>query len=199
MKFKSQLFGCVLCLCCVISFLLTAAVPVRSQGQTSASLIKLKASNRAVQVFEDGSVIETEDDAKTERRLSESRMRRLREAIARIPCQKQWQQLSQPLPDLSRVQIVTVPSGTYDEDCIGMWLSYGLGLQEIQVTLKYPERQVGPFPVYIVCDGAKDKYKESAKRNYKRYLRPNWHRFLKDVVSIIGGKSILKGCKAWQF
>jgi hypothetical protein len=78
------------------------------------------------------------------------------------------------------------------------YLSYGLGLQEIQVTVKYPERQVGPLPLYVVCDGSKDKYKESARRNYKSYLRPNWQRFLSDVASAIGGKSLLKGCNSWQ-
>jgi hypothetical protein len=198
MKFTRQIFSSLLYLGLVVSLFIVAAIPVRSQSQTPSQLLKLRTSVRELQVFEDGTVVETRDGIKTTRRLSASRMRKLRQVMARVPCQKEWQQSSQPLPDLSRVQITAVQLGTYNEDCLGMWLSYGLGLQEIQVTMKYPDLSTGPFPVYILCDGAKKKYKEFAKRNYKSSLRPNWHRFLNDVVSVVGGKSILKGCNAWQ-
>lgn len=198
MKFTRQMFSSVSCLCAVIAFSLAAASPVLSQGQPPSSLLKLKTSVREIQIFENGTVIETRNGIKTERRLSEGRMRKLQKVIARAPCQKEWGQPPQPLPDLSRVQSMAVQPGTYNGDCVSMWLSYGLGLQEIQVTLKYPERQIGPFPVYVVCDGSKKKYKESARRNYQNFLKPNWRRFIDDVVSAIGSKSILKGCNSWQ-
>jgi hypothetical protein len=78
------------------------------------------------------------------------------------------------------------------------WLSYGGGLDEVQVTLHYPDRTLGPFPIYVVCDGANERYKKSAQRNYQRFLKRNWHSFLADISKAVGGKSLVKGCNCWQ-
>jgi hypothetical protein len=78
------------------------------------------------------------------------------------------------------------------------WLSFGGGLDEVKVTLHYLDRTLGPFPVYVVCDGANESYKKLARRNYQRFLKRNWHSFLADISKAVGGKSLVKGCNCWQ-
>ncbi len=112
-------------------------------------------------------VVSRYDGIKTERRLSASRMRNLRRIIARGPCQK---------------EIRGEPGSSY---CAGVWVGYLTpGWQEV-VLRHYPDRQSGPFPVYIPCD--------STKGNDPRD-NPIWQRFLSEVVGAIGDKSIIR-CK----
>ena len=79
-----------------------------------------------------------------------------------------------------------------------MWLGAGFGLNEIKVTIRSPDDRAGPFPVYVVCDGAKERYKKFARRHYQEYLKPNRLRFLADVSKAAGAKSIIKGLDGWR-
>jgi hypothetical protein len=83
-------------------------------------------------------------------------------------------------------------------DCLMEWLSAGIGLDEVQVTFYNADGKAGPFPVYIVCDHAKEEYKNSAKRIYQSSLKPVWQQFLAEISKTVGGKSILEGCDCWQ-
>lgn len=177
--------------CCVAAI----ATSLYAQSQHPRAILELKACGD-LQVFEDGTVLESRGGKKTERRLSESRMLRLRQVIAGAPWAREWKQAPAVLPDLNKLR-VTVRTNVHDDDCNLMWLSYGAGLVEVQVTLHYPERQTEVFPVYIVCERAKKIDKDQAKRYHQRSLKRNWQRFLKDVVSAADSKSILKNCKCW--
>lgn len=176
--------------CCIAAI----ATSLCAQSQHPRAILQLRACGD-LQVFEDGTVVESRNGKTTKRRLSESRMRSLRQVIAGAPCANEWKQPPPPPPDLNSKLRVTVNTNVYEDDCIMTWLGYGKGLVEVHVTLQYAEQQTGPFPVYIVCERAKQSDKDQAKRVYQRFLKRNWQRFLKDVVSATGSKGILKDCK----
>jgi hypothetical protein len=184
-----------LCLCTIFCFA-TNAAQAGAQNQQQPSLLQLKACNRELRVSEDGAMVESRRGKITERRLSESQMQKLRRLIARRPCIKEWRQPTSPPPTVAPALVQL--STNYDHGCIADWLSFGLGLDEIKVTMASPDGQVGPFPVYVVCDHANDRNKESAKRSYPRYLKPEWQRFISDVSKAVGSKNFLKGCYCWQ-
>jgi hypothetical protein len=172
------------------------ATSLCAQSLHPRAILELNACGN-LQVFEDGTVLESRDGKKTERRLSESRMRRLRQVIAGAPCPRNWAQ-SPPAPlDVGRIQSVPFPRKVSDDDCNQDWLSAGIGLLEVKVTLHHQEQQV-LFPVYILCDAERKAVKAWAKRTYKGVLKRNWQRFLDEVVSAVGGKSVLKGCNCRQ-
>jgi hypothetical protein len=157
---------------CAIYCLTAALTPVCAQSQPAPVLLELKACAGELQVFEDGTVISKYGNGTmTERRLSQSRMRKVRQIIARGPCQKE-------------IRTATATADT--SYCMEAWRGYLTpGWQEV-VIRHYPDRQSVAFPVYIPCD---------SKKGNNPSNNPVWQRFLSKVVGAIGGKSILKGCK----
>lgn len=195
MRFPFYQRSFILCLCTIFCFATTAA-QAGAQSQQQPALLKLKACDRELMVSDDGAMVESRRRKITERRLSESQMQKLRQLIARRPCIKEWQPPTSPSPTVAPA--VVQLSTAYDHGCITDWLSSGRGLDEIQVTMASPDGQIGPFPVYVVCDHGNDRNKESAKRNYPGYLKPNWQRFIADLSKAVGSKNFLKGCYCWQ-
>ena len=149
-----------------------AATLVCAQGPPSPVFLELKACAGELQVFDDGRVISKyTDGTRIERRLSQSEMLKLRQIIARGPCQK---------------EIRTSTATAETSYCGGGWRSaYWPGEQEV-VIRHYPDPQSEAFPIYIPCDTTKE---------HDPGNNPIWQRFLSEVVGTIGGRSILKGCK----
>jgi hypothetical protein len=125
-------------------------------------------------------------------------MRKLRRVIARAPCLKQWKKWQQQSPSNIEVRPIKEldKAASINYDCLMEWVSAGIGLDEVQVILYDADGKVGPFPVYILCDHAKEKYKNSARQNYR--VLNVWQKFLAEVSKTVGGKSILEGCECWQ-
>ena len=196
MKFLFYERSFILCFCAIFCFAATVAQACAQSQQQPSVLLALKACDRELRVFDDRTVVESRRGTTTKGRLSESRMRKLRELIAGRPCIKEWQQSTSSTSALIQGEVKL--STTDHHDCIMEWLSAGIGLDEIQVTIRSPDEQIGPFPVYVVCDHAKEGYKKAAKINYQRFLKPNWQRFLADISKALGGATFLKGCYCWQ-
>lgn len=155
---------------CVI-FCLTATL-VCAQGPASPLFLELKACAGELKIFDDGMVISKHmNGTMTELRLSESQMLKLRQIIARGPCQK---------------EIRTSTATAETSYCMQGWNSYNEPGEQEVVIRHYPDHQSEPFPVYIPCDTTKER----DPRN-----NPIWQRFLSEVVGTIGGKSILTGCE----
>lgn len=196
MKFTFHQRSFLLCLCTIFCLPITVARS-SAQSQPPPVLLALKACDRELRVFDDGAMIETRRGKTTQRRLSERELRKLRGLIAHRPCIMEWQQPTSPQPNSASEEVKL--STTSNEGCMMDWRSYiGPGLDEIQVTIPSLGSQIGTIPVYVVCDHAKESYKEAAKRDYQRYLKPNWQRFLADASKAVGSKSFLKGCYCWQ-
>lgn len=208
MKFTSDKRPFMLCCCAIFCF---AAAEARAQSeqprqQQQPVLLALKGSQRELRVFDDGRTVESRGDKITERRLSESRMRKLREVIARRPCARERQQQQQPPPASSPPTLVLkeMTQATIDnamkDDCMTIVRSYiPRGMTEIMVTIHSPDGRIGTIPVYAVCDGAKEVDKEYVRRNYREDLKSNWHRFIADASKAAGVKSFLKGCDREPF
>ena len=182
--------------------LVTIAIPVSAQTPDKTMLLEFRACDRELRVSNDGTVLEKRHGVKSGWRLSPAQMRKLRRVIARAPCLKEWkkwQQPSQPTADAPKIKDSNVTAVT-NFDCVMEWLSAGIGLDEVQVTLYDADGKVGPLPIYVVCDHAREENKRSARQNYSspRFLKPVWLRFLADVSKTVGGKSILEGCNCWQ-
>lgn len=169
-------------------------------------LLAFKACAGQLRVFENGAVVETRRGQTTQRQLTESQLRKLREVIERRPCQEEWKEpapspspaaSSSPASTETKITIASV-SSIMGSDCFVSWLSGGTGLDEIQVTLSTPEGQSGPFPVYTICDGASEQNKKLAKKSYPNHVKPNWQKFIADVSKTVGSKSFLKGCDCWR-
>lgn len=195
MKFLFYKSSFLLCLCTIFCFAAVAQARAPVQQQ-QPELLSLKACGRALRVFADGTVVETRGNKITEHRISEGQLQKLRRLVALHPCTREWQRptsFPQPSPR-GEVKIST----THRSDCMMDWLSAAIGLEEIQVTIPSLDDRIGTFPVYIVCDRAKESFKKSAKRNYQRYLRTDWRSFLADVSKVVGVKSFLKGCDCWR-
>jgi hypothetical protein len=182
--------------------LVTIAIPASAQTPDKSVLLEFKACDRELRVSNDGTVVETRHAITTERRLSATQMRKLRRVIARAPCLEQWKKWQQPSQSTAEVPPIKDSNITAvtNFDCVMEWLSAGIGLDEVQVTLYDADGKVGPLPIYIVCDHARAEYKRSARQNYPgpRFLKPVWLRFLAEVSKTVGGKSILEGCNCWQ-
>ena len=180
--------------------LATIAIPSSAQTADKTILLNLDACDRKLKVFNDGTVVETRHAITTEWRLAPAQMKKLRRVIAGAPCLKQWKKWEQQSPSNAEVPPIKNPEIALpiNYDCLMEWLSAGIGLDEVQVTLYNADGKAGPFPVYIVCDHAKEEYKNSAKRIYQRSLKPVWQQFLAEVSKTVGGKSILEGCDCWQ-
>lgn len=131
----------------------------------------MKACAGELRVFEDGTVITSNMAGKTtERRLTEGQMRKVRQIIARGPCQEE-------------IRTSTVTAAT--SHCAGVWRSYNApGEQEI-VLRHYPDPQSEAFTTYVPCDREKGK-----NRDYN----PIWQHFLSEVIEATDSKNILKGC-----
>ena len=184
----------------VVFCLATIAIPSSAQTPDKSVLLEFKACAGELRVSNDGTAVETRHAITTERHLSATQMRKLRRVIARAPCLKEWkkwQQSSQSTAEVPRSKDVNITAIT-NFDCVFEWVSAGMGLDEVQVTLYDADRKVGPLPIYTVCDHAKEEYKRSARQNYARFLKPVWLRFLAEVSKTVGGKSILEGCDCWQ-
>lgn len=202
MKFTFYKHSFRLCFCAIFCF---AATGVRARAQSQQQqpvLLVLKDGLRELRVFDDGTAVESHDSKITERRLTEARMRKLREVIARRPCVREPQQ--QPASSTPTLVLKEITQVTLDhlekDDCITSWRSsYDRGLTEIQVTIRSPAGQNETTPVYAVCDGAKEIDKKYVKRNYQSWLKPNWHRFIADASKAVGVKSFLKGCDRQQY
>jgi len=184
----------------LVFFLATTAIPSSTQTTDKTILLELDACDRKLSVSNDGTVVETRHAITNEWHLSPAQMKKLRRVIAAAPCLKQWKKWQEPSQSTTEAPPtkdlnIAVPT---NYDCLMEWLSAGIGLDEVQVTLYNPDGKVGPFPIYIVCDHAKEEYKNSARRIYQRSLKPAWQRFLAEVSKTVGGKSILEGCDCWQ-
>lgn len=184
----------------LIFSLVTIAIPSSAQTPDKTFLLKLDACDRELKVSNDGTVVETRHAIKTEWHLSPAQMKRLRRVISSAPCLKQFKEWQQPSKPNAEVSPIKDPKITVriNDDCLMEWLSAGIGLDEVQVTLYDAGVNVGPLPIYIVCDHAKEEYKKKAREIYQRSLKPNWQRFLAEVSKTVGGKSILEGCDCWQ-
>ncbi len=201
MRFSFYKRSFIFCFCTILPSAATVTQVSAQSQQQQPALLALKTCAGELRVFDDGTVVESRRGKTTQRRLSESRMQKLREVIARRPCVKEWKETTPAPPVASKTEVKLSGlqlSSTYGNDCVLEWLSFGGGLDEIQVTIRSPEGQIGPFPVYVVCDGAKESYKKSARRHYQRLLKPVWHRFIADISKAVGSKSFLKGCDCWQ-
>jgi hypothetical protein len=175
-------------------------MPASAQTPDRSVLLEFKACARELRVSNDGTIVETRHAITTERHLSATQMRKLRRVIARAPCLKQWrkwQQSSQSTAEVPKTKDLKITAVT-NFDCVMEWVSAGMGLDEVQVTLYDADGKVGPLPIYTVCDHAREEYKRSARQNYPRFLKPVWLRFLAEVSKTVGGKSILEGCDCWQ-
>jgi hypothetical protein len=132
----------------------------------------MKACAGELRVFEDGTVITRNTDGTTkERRLTESRMRKVRRIIARGPCQE---------------EIRTSTANAESSHCIGGWRSYNAPGEQEVVIRHYPDPESEAFPAYVPCDSKKGK---------NRSYNPIWQHFLSEVIEATGGKNILKGCQ----
>jgi hypothetical protein len=179
-----------LCAGCFIAALATALC---AQGQQPRPILELNACGD-LQVFDDGAVVESRDGKRTERRLSEKRIRSLRRVIANAPC-AEWRRRPATSVNSGSDTRITFNPKPVQPDCGREWLGFGGGLIEVKITLREGERRTGPFPVYIVCERARQSTRDHAKRVYQGVLKRNWQRFLTDVVSTTDSKSILKDCK----
>ncbi|HSS18751.1 MAG TPA: hypothetical protein VLL54_01505 [Pyrinomonadaceae bacterium] len=180
--------------------LATVAFSAFAQAPDKTFLVKLDACNRKLTVSQDGRVVETRHAVTTEWNLSRGELKKLHRVIAHAPCLerwKKWQQASNSSAEVPANKSLEIKEPA-SNDCLMEWLSAGIGLDEVQVTLNDADNKAGPFPVYIVCDHAKKEYKSSAGEIYQRNLKPAWQRFLVDLSKAIGGKSILEGCDCWQ-
>ena len=157
---------------CAICCLAAEVAPVSAQSQSSPVFFEMKACAGELRVFEDGTVITSNNDGTTkERRLSQSRMLKLRRIIARGPCQKE-------------IRTSTATADT--SHCIGGWRSANAPGEQEVVIRHYPDRESEVFPVYVPCD---------SKKGSNRSYNPIWQHFLSEVIGASGGKNILKGCK----
>lgn len=184
----------ILCCCATFCF---AAAEARAQSQQQPVLLVLKAGPRELRVFDDGTAVESIRDSKTTlRRLSEGRMRKLREVIARHPCVRERPPASDvSLTTLSPKDIQEAVTAAEKDECRTMWRSFlARGMTEIQLTLRSPDGRSKTIPIYAVCDGAKEVDKEYVRRHYQSVLKPAWHRLVADASKVAGVRSFLKGC-----
>lgn len=190
------------CFCAAVCLAAAERAGAQSQQQQRPVLLVLTNGLRELRVFDDGTTVESRDSKITERRLSEARMRKLREVIARRPCIRERQQQPAAAPPTSALKEIT--QATLDniekDDCLMSWRSYvPTGMTEIKVTIRSADGQTEPFPVYALCNGAKESDKKFVRRNYQKLLKPNWHRFVADASKAAAVKSFLKGCDRQPF
>lgn len=72
-------------------------MPSYAQSQTPLAFLELKTCGRELGVYEDGKVVESRDGKTTERQLSQSRLRKLRQLMEGSPCPLLWTDLDKTL------------------------------------------------------------------------------------------------------
>ena len=179
-RYSIQLSSCVV-------FLIFGGVTRVCPQTPSPALIELKTCGTELSVFDDGTVVKSRDGKKTERRLSESQMRKVRKLVASSPCEKRWRPSAQapkkPPRGQPKFQLVS------NDDCISVELGYGPGLQQVWITRHYANYTRGVL-AYIPCG-----YTEA---NSQQYINRKWQRFLSQLVDALGAKNFLASCGCLQ-
>lgn len=193
MKGLRNVWSSVLRYCAAICL---AAASVCAQSQPALLLLEVRECGE-LQIFDDGTVVESLDGKKVERRLSAGQMRKLRKIIEHGPCEEHWRRWprADAPGDLSPELLTTFQIDTSSSDCIFAWMGAPFGLREVLINRHYPDHQTGFLPVYVLCETAKGSYKKHAKQSLKN---SKWPRFFSDVESALGGKGLFKRCKCWD-
>jgi hypothetical protein len=175
------------CCCAAISL---ADASVCAQSQPARLLLEIKECGE-LQIFDDGTVVESQDGKKAERRLSANQMRKLRKVLEHGPCEEHWRRTprAESPADLRPESLTTFKIDTSSRDCHSAWMGAPFGLREVLVNRHYSDHQTGFLPVYVLCETAKGSYKKHARQSVKN---SRWPRFFSDVESALGGTGIFK-------